>query len=91
MKVIKKIIILKNQIPPYYRDEIRSLITTAIAIFSIDAGAQLIQLYEGDLSVSKALLLSFGRSVIKASLTLALPSLFPQRTSAKYLTRVIKK
>lgn len=67
----------------YWIDELRSFFVTLFAIFAVDAGALLLQLYNGDVSqtVLWGLVAAFGRSAIKAALTLAFPMLFPVRTS----------
>lgn len=68
----------------WFKDEIRSFLTTFLGFFALEAIAPLNELYSHG-SITMALLLSLGgaalRSLIKSLLTLLFPKIFPPRIS----------
>lgn len=67
----------------YIYDEIRSIIASALSFFIVDGVLVLTDVYNGDWTQEKLLLLLaiFGRSIVKALLSQLFPSLFPRRSS----------
>ena len=74
----------------YFKDELKSIFTTAFSLFIVDATVQLTQIYNGDWN--RMLLWQIGlvaiRSLLKALLTFLLPQLFPVRLSKPVIVPV---
>lgn len=70
----------------WFKAEIISISTTALAYMALEAGGQLMQLYQGNVSrdVIFGLILAFGRSILKAILQQMFPKIIsPARLEPK--------
>jgi len=83
MKLIKRINLYIDNF--HWKDQINSFLTTAIAIFAVDGVMEIAAVYNGDFSgvALMAFIGAFGRSLIKAGLTVTFPRIFPERVSKK--------
>lgn len=67
----------------YWKDEIRSIVTTAFSFLVVDGVAELMNIWNGDWSKATlyALLFVLARSLVKSVLSRAFPAIFPLRKS----------
>lgn len=68
----------------WLKDEARSVATSVLAFFVVDAGAELTKIYDGDFSEVSWMFLGAAllRSVMKVMLEVSFPKLFPARRSS---------